>query len=244
MSRNFDLLQHAEKEHLLVPVGAPVPARQSAPSPVLAGERADEEVTKLVQRLFLQGSQSRAPKVVSFSGMTRDDRSSWICASAGKSLSSQADASVCVVDANLWSPQLHIHFGAENRIGLTDGMSAESPIRSLAIPVFNRNLWLMPSGPTEATLYASVERWREYFAELRAEFNYVLISAPSITRENDATLMGQMADGVVLIVEANQTRREAVRRAKEHLENAQVRLLGAVLDQRTFPIPERLYRRL
>jgi Mrp family chromosome partitioning ATPase len=48
----------------------------------------------------------------------------------------------------------------------------------------------------------------------------------------------------VLIVEANRTRRETVRRLKEQLEAAQVRILGAVLDQRTFPIPEKLYRKL
>jgi Mrp family chromosome partitioning ATPase len=47
-----------------------------------------------------------------------------------------------------------------------------------------------------------------------------------------------------LVVEANHNRRDTVRRAKEQMESAQVRLLGAVLDQRTFPIPEGLYRRL
>jgi Mrp family chromosome partitioning ATPase len=46
----------------------------------------------------------------------------------------------------------------------------------------------------------------------------------------------------VLIVEANRSRRETVRRAKGQLETAHVRILGAVLDQRTFPIPEKLYR--
>jgi Mrp family chromosome partitioning ATPase len=56
--------------------------------------------------------------------------------------------------------------------------------------------------------------------------------------------MGHLADGIVLIVEANHTKRESVRQAKKHLETAQVQLLGAVLDQRTFPIPEFLYRKL
>ena len=74
-----------------------------------------------------------------------------------------------------------------------------------------------------------MERCRARFAELRDEFNYILISAPPLTRETEATLMGQLADGIVLIVEANQTRRESVRRAKERLESAQVQLLGAVL---------------
>jgi Mrp family chromosome partitioning ATPase len=93
-------------------------------------------------------------------------------------------------------------------------------------------------------VYPSLERFRERLAELRASFHYLLVSAPALGRETDATWIGQLADGIVLIVEAHQTRRETVRRAKEQLESARVRLLGAVLDQRTFPIPEKLYRRL
>jgi Mrp family chromosome partitioning ATPase len=89
-----------------------------------------------------------------------------------------------------------------------------------------------------------VERYRERFAEVREAFDYVLISAPPIRCEVEAGLIGRLADGVVLVVEANHNRRDTVRRAKEQMESAQVRLLGAVLDQRTFPIPEGLYRRL
>ena len=93
-------------------------------------------------------------------------------------------------------------------------------------------------------LYGQADSCRARFAELREQFHYILVSAPPFTRETESTLMGQLADGIVLIVEANQSRREAVLRIKERLENAQVQLLGAVLDQRTFPIPEFLYRKL
>lgn len=103
---------------------------------------------------------------------------------------------------------------------------------------------MIPAGLGRPGVYSSTERYRERFAELREAFDYILISAPALSRETEATLIGQVADGVVLVVEANHTRRETVRRAKEQLESANVRLLGAVLDQRTFPIPERIYKRL
>ena len=87
-----------------------------------------------------------------------------------------------------------------------------------------------------------MSRYRVRFAELREEFDHILVSAPALARESEATLMGQLADGVVLIVRANQSRRDSIRQAKEQLEAAKVHVLGAVLDQRTFPIPERIYR--
>jgi Mrp family chromosome partitioning ATPase len=103
---------------------------------------------------------------------------------------------------------------------------------------------LIPAGLVKPGFYPPIERYRERFNELRQVFDYILISAPALQGEADATRIAQLTDGVVLIVEANRSRREAVRRAKEQLESAKVRLIGAVLDQRTFPIPEKLYRRL
>lgn len=243
MSKNFELLQNAAKGELFIPAGLPTPLPQATRPPALASESAHDEITKLVQRLFLHAGQREGPSVISFSGITRDDRSSWICARAGIALAVQTNRSVCVVDANFWSPQLHAHFSARNLNGLADALTTKGSIRSFATSVSVGNLWLMPSGSPKRDPYGQVDRWRARFAELREEFNYILVSAPPFTHEAEAIFTGQLVDGIVLIVEANQSRRETVRRAKERLENAQVQLLGAVLDQRTFPIPEFLYRK-
>ena len=58
------------------------------------------------------------------------------------------------------------------------------------------------------------------------------------------TEMAQISDGVVLVISAQRTRRASARKFKEMLEAAQVRLLGTVLSDREFPIPEGIYRRL
>jgi Mrp family chromosome partitioning ATPase len=47
-----------------------------------------------------------------------------------------------------------------------------------------------------------------------------------------------------LVLEANSTRREAALQVAENLRAANIRILGAVLNKRTFPIPETLYNRL
>jgi succinoglycan biosynthesis transport protein ExoP len=245
MSRNFELLQRAAKEEMLTSSTVALPQREVARSQAnVSAKPANEEIMKLVQRLFFRGGQPCGPKVVSFSGIARDERSSWICARAAESLGSQTDASICVVDANFWSPQLHADFAVSNDDGLAAALTTSGPIRSFTTPLLTDNMWLLSAGSNCGNAYTHVERLRVRFAELRDEFNYVLIAAPPLAREAEATLMGQIADGMVLIVEANHTRREYARQVKDNLETAQVPLLGAVLDQRTFPIPEFLYRRL
>jgi Mrp family chromosome partitioning ATPase len=80
--------------------------------------------------------------------------------------------------------------------------------------------------------------------DLRKEFGYLLVDAPPLGADIIASVLGQVTDGVVLVLEAHATRRATARRAKETLEAANVPLLGTVLNNRTFPIPEKLYRRL
>jgi Mrp family chromosome partitioning ATPase len=243
MSRNFELLERTAKEEVLTPGGLPEILRPPFPFPALNGP-AKEEITKLVQRLFFHGRHDSGPKIVSFSGFTDDDRSAWLCARAAEYLASQGDASVCLVDGNFRSPQLHTHYDIGNRTGLAAALTTDGPIRSFATPLPIKNLWLMPSGSAKPGSEANMSHYRARFAELREEFDHILVCAPALAHESEATLMGQLADGVVLIVKANQSRRDSIRQAKEQLDTAKVHLLGAVLDQRTFPIPEFLYRRL
>ena len=56
--------------------------------------------------------------------------------------------------------------------------------------------------------------------------------------------MAEAADGVVLVVTANRTRRAVALGAAQALLAAGARVLGTVLADRTFPIPETIYRRL
>jgi hypothetical protein len=81
-------------------------------------------------------------------------------------------------------------------------------------------------------------------AELRGEFDYVLVDVPPLNVFEDALAFGQLVDGAVLVVEANATRREAAMQAADRLRKAGIPVLGAVLNNRTFAIPKALYERV
>lgn len=208
------------------------------------GKAAHEEALKLVQRMFVFPN-SHSPRAVVFSSV-QGNGSSEICCRAGEVLAAQGSGSVCLVDANLRAPLLHELLGVRKFPGLLDATIKSGPIKDFTVRIADGDLWLLPSGSPDAEAQGPFvsERLRSRIAELRDEFAYVLIDAPAIGSNDDAVVLGQMADGVVLVLEANSTRRETARRAKESLESANVTLLGAVLNNRTFPIPEALYRKL
>ena len=77
---------------------------------------------------------------------------------------------------------------------------------------------------------------------MRSHFDYVLVDTPPADSYADALLLGQMTDGIILVVGSHLTRRESARIAKESFDGAGIPVIGAVLNKRTYPIPEALYR--
>ncbi|MBV9760561.1 MAG: hypothetical protein JO340_08355 [Acidobacteriaceae bacterium] len=103
------------------------------------------------------------------------------------------------------------------------------------LPTTLENLWVIPSGVQEnGRLHVSSEL-RSRIGEVKEEFDYVLIDAPAIVSSPDAVVLGQVTDGLILVVEANYTRRETARLAKETLDAAKVTVLGAILNNHTLP---------
>jgi capsular exopolysaccharide synthesis family protein len=206
---------------------------------------AHEESMRLVQRIFFAQSD-HSPKTVVFAGMDHGNGCSWLCARTADTLANNTGGSVCLVDANLRSPSLPAIYGVTNHYGLTDALRQAGPIRSFVKNLATRNLSLLTSGSMDADAanVLNSDGLKARFAELRAEFDYVIVDAPPLTRCADAITLGQVTDGFVMVLEANATRKEVAQMAADNLRAANIQILGAVLNKRTFPIPDALYKKL
>jgi len=206
---------------------------------------AREEAMKLVQRVFPRTDHG-SPRAVLFSRLDGEVGCASTCTRVGEMLAARGEGRVCLVDANFRVPSLHEHFGAENVNGLAEATTESDSIENFAKQTPEPDLWLMPSGKAAAELRfpAMADRLRLRMEELRNHFRYVVIHSGPLRLETSSILLSKWADGVVLVLEANSTRRDTARRAKENLAAAGVSVLGVVLNNRTFPIPEAIYRRL
>ena len=79
---------------------------------------------------------------------------------------------------------------------------------------------------------------------LRFMYDYILVDCPSIKESGDAVYFASAVDGVVLVVSAENTRKEQVRNALNTIEMAEANVLGCVLNKRRYPIPNWIYRRI
>ena len=206
---------------------------------------AREEELKLVQRIFL-GTEQDSPRIALFSGLEREGGGAGICVRTGGILASQAEGSVCLVDGDFRAPSLHEYFGVRNEKGLAEAALGSGPIQEFAQQLSPANLWLVPSGygASQLNLNKTAEGLRARMEELRNAYRYVIIHSEPLWLNSNAMMFSKWTDGVVLILEADRTRRDAARRIRERLAAANAKVLGIVLNNRSYPIPEPLYSRL
>jgi hypothetical protein len=196
---------------------------------------AREQILSLVRRVFFANSDRPARQVV-FSAVERNIDVVSICDRVASVLAQQTIEHVAVVD---------LEHGAieETCIRPSSARSASIKSRSTRIAV---NLWRVPRSVTGEVNHVSGTglHWLRLLEGLRNEFEFVVIQGPAAGTSSEAALLGQLTDGIILVLDARSTRRAAARKAKDTLDAAQCRMLGTVLTQRMFPIPERIYRRL
>lgn len=204
---------------------------------------AEEQIRGLVRQLFLPGWLSASHQVL-FLPADPETEIAEICLRVGRVLAEQGSGITCVVSTH----PARSKNGDEHESGGLVSASCQKRFGALrdSCQQLSDRLWLMPGAvflSGSAGGFSSV--WlRARAAELRLEFDYTLLLGRAAAVDSEAILLGAFCDGAVLVLEANATRRVTAQWAKERLHAANVRLLGTVLSERSFPVPEALYRRL
>lgn len=79
---------------------------------------------------------------------------------------------------------------------------------------------------------------------LKVSFDNILIDCRSLKSSTDAAVLAGSVDGVVIVVDAGESRNDEILNAQRTIEAAGGNFLGFVLNKRRYPVPEWLYKRL
>jgi non-specific protein-tyrosine kinase len=145
----------------------------------------------------------------------------------------QAGRSVLLVDADLRKPQLHHAFDLPNNVGLTTTLVTEVGIAAVAQATSQPNLSVLSTGPlppNPAEMIGS-QRMRAILEEAQAAFDLVVIDSPPLQAFADTAVLSSMVDCTVLVVDAERSRRRAVKQAREILARADATVAGVVLNR-------------
>ncbi len=233
---------------LAPPAPAPAPDIAETPAPEtprvvtpprteLRPGRNDEAVAGLIKNLFqVRTSADRAVRRLLFTSVDDNRCSSDIAPRVAEALAAQSNRSVCLCDLDLHEPTLPGRVPAiEGQRGFADAVVERGPLRACTHGApSHANLWLLPAGaPTlDVIPRLSDPDTQNRLADLLSTFYYVIGYTSPVGVHADATHLGKVFDGVVLVVDASATKSAVVRTAAQSLEQAKVRLLGTVLNHR------------
>lgn len=185
-------------------------------------------------------------RVVAFTSATPGEGVSHVVNLIARELATQTQRRVLVVDAavfqmlDLAHPKFIARHCEETEIENLCTLSMESSVS--AGQTSRLAAIAMAPGATE---WERVPEYRnECLNALRWNFDYVLIDCPPPTVSSNLGTLAPLVDGVSVVVKAAQTRRGQIQRLQQSIETAGGTLLGFVLNQRRYPVPGWLYRRL
>jgi Mrp family chromosome partitioning ATPase len=72
---------------------------------------------------------------------------------------------------------------------------------------------------------------REWLKLARSRFDFIVVDTPPALAVTDATIVGTLADGVVLTLASGKVTREEARACRDRLRMADVKIFGAVLNR-------------
>jgi hypothetical protein len=199
-------------------------------------EFAREQIRGLVRRVFFSGSERPVRQVV-FSAVEPQTDVHRICRRVGETLAIETQGTVAI--AGGLPKLLHTRVAGNLTPEIRDG---NRRLRQTANQV-RRNLWLVPAHTREGEPVTAASL-HQYLSHVRREFDYSVVEGRAAAESNEAMAMAQFADGIILVLSAQNTRRATARTIKEAIEGSRARLIGMVLSDRVFPIPDALYRRL
>lgn len=170
-------------------------------------------------------------RVVALTSAGPAEGKSTTCANLGVVLA-QADKNTLIIDCDFRNPVVHKIFGLRNIWGTVNVLAGEDSPQDVWQEVLTPKLKVLPVGPippNPAEILSS-ERFANFVAQVRHRFDYVLLDVPHIELFSDAAAVAAQADGTLLVLDAQSTRRGDLRRAMRSLETVRSNILGLVMN--------------
>ncbi len=180
---------------------------------------------------ILFSSAESEPQVVLVSSAGAEEGKTITTANLAVTMA-RAGSKVLIIDCDLRRPGLHKIFGIERELGVTNILVGNNAIKDALVQTEVDNLYVIPAGyiPPNPSEILGSKRMTELIETLRKDFKRIIIDSPPVTAVTDATLLGRLADGVILVVRANDKARELVISGLEKFKAVGAHLLGTVLN--------------
>ncbi|WP_418223278.1 CpsD/CapB family tyrosine-protein kinase [Clostridium isatidis] len=138
---------------------------------------------------------------------------------------------VLLIDCDLRKPSLHKKFKISNLVGLSDVLIGKEDLKT-ALHRYNENLVVLTSGklPPNPSEMLSSKAMSNLLKELKNVFDYIILDTPPVQAVTDSQILSTKADGTILVIRAEKTKKDSVQNALGLLKKVNANIIGTVLN--------------
>jgi capsular exopolysaccharide synthesis family protein len=208
---------------------------------------ARHQLEKLKSGIILADSNQKTTTIL-FASYNHGEGTTTVAASFAESLAQNKKYNILLVDANTRAPHLHEIFtpnNPNNTLLFSDILTQQIKKPVLLNTSVTPNLSLIPSG--DVTYHPSQvfdhSHFADFIREMKEQFDFIIFDSSPLGKYYDTIVLASHLDGVILVVQAENTPWYKLNRAKQMLGDKNILVLGVVLNRRRFHIPRSIFQR-
>jgi capsular exopolysaccharide synthesis family protein len=212
------------------------------PPPVPSGGRVDgvptaqqEDYQKLRASLVSIAVPSGLHTVL-VTAPNHGEGASTVSIGLASALGREREARVLLIEGNLRTPSMRLNLPVANGAGFADFAAGRAAPEALAVRLEGHNFSVIQAGTLPAH-GVDLELFDGLLTRLRPQFDFIVIDGPPVNAYADSSVLASRVDGVILVVEADETPVVEAEMAKRQLAKVGARILGVVLNRRRSYIP-------
>jgi len=240
MTRIYQALEQANRER--TSAGSPVEAILPVADRVApATPDMDAQMEGLFQSINSLLPSERG-RVVGFIGAHEGAGVTSVSAEFARISDKSHGATVLLIDTDARGGAACGRFGLKPATGIEDALANNRPVEEAIVQSGSSHLYL--SVLSTSGTHADSKLLVSALDRLRDDFDYILFDAPPALESATGLAISAMADGMVLVIEAEKTRWQVAESVRDAVEKQGGNVLGVVLNKRQYHIPEFVYKRL
>lgn len=148
---------------------------------------------------------------------------------------------VLIVEANLRTPSLENMLKIKGNKGLLEYYAGDSELHDVIVNINGIDVIFAGTPPPQSVepfeIFVS-DKIEKLLRDSKTKYDFILIDSPCIKRFKDSLNLTTLSDGVILVVEANQTPKRAIVMAIEKIKAVGGELNGIILNKQNNYVPD------
>lgn len=172
-------------------------------------------------------------KVIAVTSCMAKEGKTSVCMHLCEALASDGK-NVLFVDADLRASAVRGRYGiGKVKVGLTEYLIGRAEAEQIIYDTDIDGLHMTFAGefPPNPNELLGQERFQTWIANVREQYDYVIVDTPAADMVEDAVVASKAVDGVMLVITDSKVSAKVAQSLKKKLEEEKVRILGAVLNK-------------